>query len=256
MKNQLEIVLRLLDPRPLTSEEVEEHMEWGSTDTGTLINFHHPLYVGIHEELGPLPDDAPEGMQRLYESMDMRLKIRLKHEYIHDRPDPDPGRTIIMFERAYRPTAAYIMIRRGLYRHEPRELAEFIIDLWTDTESPDANGMWRELWRAFPMLGEPLGDVDLLDPSGTTTLYRGIAVPDEGDDDIDRPGYSWTTSRKVAEWFARRFQGLNGREIPAVLVGEVKNEHVLFCTRARNEDEVVSGAVTVTGIDYFNGVPA
>lgn len=247
MTEPITIVLRLLDPTPLTDEELDEHMEWANTDTGTFVNFHHPLYVGLHSDPGPLGDDAPEEVRRLHELMDTRARLRAKHGYLHDdAPEDRPHRMIWHFERAYRPLVAYVLIRRGLYRNEPEELAELIIDLWTDTESPHRNPIWRELLAAFPVM-EPHGDLGLLDPKGVTTVYRGVAIP-EGSDPEEEHGYSWTTSQERAEWFANRFLGLDDRDVPVLLIGKVKNEDVLFCTEARGESEVVSGAVEVTQI--------
>lgn len=239
------IITRLLDPEPLTDEELEAQMEWAKREDGrTFINFHHPFYVGLHQ------DEFPEGASEdLREALDTRLKIRIKHEYLHDK-GRTPSQMMIMFERAYRPTAAYVLIRRGLFRDDPHGLAEFIIDLWTDTEFPNRNDMWDRLWRAFPLIDEPLGDTELLDPSGITTVYRGLAVSDEDDVDMHHVGQSWTTERKTAEWFAHRFAGLEGQEIPVVLTGQVGNQNVLFCYAGRNESEVVSDAVTVTKVEF------
>lgn len=252
--NAFSIVLRILDPEPLTDEEIERHVEWAqeNSDNRTFINFHHPLYIGVHIENAEIPEGTSD---ELREAFDIRQKFRLKHGYIHDR-DRTPGQTIIMVERPYRPTAAYILIRRGIFHNDPDGLAEFIMDLWTDTEFPNRNPMWARLWRAFPLMDDPMGDTDLLDPSGTTTVYRGIAVGEEGEFDSESPGMSWTTDRDRAEWFAHRFAGMEDREIPVVLTGQVANRNVLFCYDGRNESEVVSNAVEVTKVDYLQGVRA
>lgn len=52
-----------------------------------------------------------------------------------------------------------------------------------------------------------------------------------------RAGYSWTTSRDVACWFATRFAEANGR--PLVLTADVNRSDIAAFTNARNEHEVV-----------------
>lgn len=247
MQTTAQIILRLLHPEPLTDEEIETHIEWAETNDGeTIVNFHHPFYVGIHHDISEteIPEDAPEEMRKLVEFTDMRKKLRLKHEHLHERMTDNPNSTVFWFERPYRPMVGYILMRRGKFEDQ-HELAEFIMDLWTDTESPSDNFVWADILAGFPLLNEPVGDTELLDPSGTTTVYRGIAVP-KGEDPNEEAGYSWTTDQPQAEWFARRFLGLEGRDVPMVLTGTVKNEHVMFCTDGRSEKEVVSGAVEVT----------
>jgi hypothetical protein len=250
--NMTPAIIRLLDPKPLTDEELDEQMELGKAETGTFINFHHPFYIGLHEDV-VIPDDVPEesreSLLKLREMMDVRTKIKHKHEYIH-RKNNKPDHLIWMFERPYRPTVAYILMRRGLYRDQPNELARFIMDLWIDTETPSSNYLWGEILAGWPTTLAPLGDTDLLDESGRTTVYRGIAISAEEDPDLDLhdQNLSWTTDRARAVWFAKRFSNVEEREVPIVLVGEVANEHVLFCSGDRNESEVVSESVRIIEI--------
>ena len=50
-------------------------------------------------------------------------------------------------------------------------------------------------------------------------------------------GYSWTTSKEVAYWFARRFASINGN--PLVLAAQAPKSDVAFFTNSRQEHEVV-----------------
>lgn len=243
-KTGAEIVLRLLDPTPLTDDEIEEHYAWGDDPfSDTIVNFHHPFYVGMNT---PVPDDAThpdeDFLKNLREATDIRLKFRRKHEHFHEKGDMLMSPRIFLFERPYRPMVLYILMRKGLYRDDPERLAEFIIDTWTDTESGRMQ-VWTEILEGFPMLDKTPGCEDILDPSGVTKVYRGIALGEDGE--IDDPNWSWTTDKAKAEWFANRFAGLEGREFPIVIVGEVDNDKVLFCTDDRGESEVVSQAVRI-----------
>lgn len=236
-----EIILRLLDPRPLTDEEIEEHIEWGMwgmEEPRSIVNFHHPLLIGWHHEEFPVgtPDDFKE-------AFDTRQKIKKKHQHVHAGPIHE---RIYMFERPYRPMVAYFLLRRGLHRDNEQALVEFLIDLWTDTESARMN-VWTDLLGAFPP--GPHGAVEILDPSGTTTVYRGIAVGEDGE--IDEHNPSWTTNKERATWFAVRFRNLEGREQPVLLTGEVDNDLVLFCATNRGEDEVVSNRVEVMNVEFL-----
>jgi len=64
----------------------------------------------------------------------------------------------------------------------------------------------------------------------TLDIYRGCQWR-------NRRGWSWTTERKVAEFFARRFlkNGSKGRIVTAL----VRKQNVLFYTNCRQEREVV-----------------
>ena len=73
------------------------------------------------------------------------------------------------------------------------------------------------------------GGVRLPDRRGTITVYRG------GQDDLEavRRGWSWTTRRGVAAWFARRFPQ------PLVIEARVRPVRILHACDERDEHEVV-----------------
>lgn len=73
--------------------------------------------------------------------------------------------------------------------------------------------------------GDPIPDQEFF------TLYRGVA----GNGRKRRVnGISWTSSPKVAAWFAKRYDWL---EDPAVFKITVPNNQVLACINDRNEKE-------------------
>jgi hypothetical protein len=91
---------------------------------------------------------------------------------------------------------------------------------------------------------EESGDLAEADIDGLVTLYRG-AIP------ARRDGMSWTPNRGIAEWFAHRFDGMEGDQggkvwranIPAAWV-------VAIFTTARGEAEFVVDTADLTDDDY------
>ena len=65
-------------------------------------------------------------------------------------------------------------------------------------------------------------------------IWRGVSgiTPDQA-----VKGYSWTTDRDVAAWFAMRHSDNNGS--PVVVAAEVDRENISFYSEARGEQEVV-----------------
>ena len=246
------IVERLLDPRPMTEEELELQVEFGRFmgNTGTFINFHHPFIVGLYSdemEEKAASGTLPESHQGLAEAMLVKPRIAGKHEYIHSG-DMTFERICIMFERAYRDIVAEVyLIDHGMGHDMSQEgIRDAFKWLWTDTEFPSNRPAFTDLFREFEhKLAPPFGDVELLDGSGITKVFRGIVV-DEGDnpnDDYDN--LSWTTSEETARWFSNRFR--SGDQSAIVLYGEVNNDDVWLVTNDRGESEIVSDAVKVTG---------
>lgn len=243
----MNIVKRLLDPTPLTDEELDEQVKACLIETGTLINFHHPFIVGMYfhdiEDSIATDRDFDEFRNHLL----VRPKIKLKHEYIHEG-----GRALsaqlIMFERPYRgEVAEALLVDQGLGQHLGTEkLQKELLWLWTDTEFPSRSAVWGRIFDALrEHLQPPFGDLSLLEPDGDTTVYRGISG--DWDDGPEDNGLSWTTSRDTAAWFARRF--CEEGQSPIVLTGMVAREDVWFATNNRGEHEVVSDAVRIIAIE-------
>lgn len=68
----------------------------------------------------------------------------------------------------------------------------------------------------------------------TVSLWRGTSKLSQAQ---SARGYSWTTSKEVAYWFARRFASVNGN--PLVLAAQVPKSDVAFFTNDRQEHEAV-----------------
>jgi hypothetical protein len=244
------ITRRLLDPTPLTDEEIEEQVDSCLlNDAETFINFHHPFYVGMYiQEVEESPPDST--LREHFDLALVRPRIKAKHEYIHDHDAIQ--QTLMMFERPYRPIAAEIMlIENELGYHMPRnELRSLVMSLWTDTEFPSRNMSWISIFEQFrDELEPPFGDLDLLGANGMTTVYRGVSAGPG--DPIE--GLSWTTSQATAQWFSRRFHD-PGKE-PQLLMGTVANDGIWFATNDRNESEIVSDAVRILEVRNLGITP-
>lgn len=249
--NKTDIIHRLLDPTPLTDEEVQQQVQSCFIETGTFINFHHPLYVGMYLELPELSDDAgSEEQAKIRESMQVEPKLKAKHQYINEKDRGLEGK-LVMFERAYRSEVATILLLEHRLADEmsTEELRSSFLWLWTDTEFPSRiHNTWLHLFHSLrDRLQPPFGDLLPPDTSGVVTVHRGLHAEDP--DEITDDGLSWTTSRDIAEWYSRRL--LEDDATPIVLTGEVAWGDVWFATNQRSEMEIVSDAVTLkeVGID-------
>lgn len=65
---------------------------------------------------------------------------------------------------------------------------------------------------------------------GRVRAYRGCGPN-------GKLGFSWTLKKKKAEFFAKRFSGINGRG--AVISGSCNRRDILALFQGRNEDEVL-----------------
>jgi hypothetical protein len=125
-------------------------------------------------------------------------------------------------------------------------------DVWSDSENIHENfDEWDELLR-YPRPGrEAMMDDEeraaLADMDDVITVYRGF------EQDLNEEGWSWTTDRRKAAWFARRFAQED--DCPSVLVGEVNKGAVLAYLMGRGESEVIVApeAVRVRGVFSAHG---
>jgi hypothetical protein len=85
--------------------------------------------------------------------------------------------------------------------------------VWTDTEDPgNQRAAWRRIWsRVTEANGRPLTDNPqragrLQAKHNTLTVYRGWKLPHRDFAGTAEVGWSWTTDRAKALWFATRFQ--------------------------------------------------
>ena len=113
---------------------------------------------------------------------------------------------------------------------------ELLASVWIDSENiVQMRDQWDELLadtregREFMMSDDERAALAALPE--LITVYQGHT--DERDD-----GWSWTTDRDIAEWFAGRFANLEGGE-PRMTIGNVARRSVVAYLLRRNEYEVL-----------------
>lgn len=116
------------------------------------------------------------------------------------------------------------------------EFWTLVSDVWQDSENIRENQEdWDELLRserpgrAAMMTDEERSELEAL-PS-IVTVYQGHTA--ERDD-----GWSWTTRRETAEWFARRFASFED-DVAMVTTGRIRKEDVLAYLLGRGEFEIL-----------------
>lgn len=141
--------------------------------------------------------------------------------------------------------AQYVFLHERPYRlHAFVEVAMFMKDaeywallgnIWTDSENIwECESDWIECLESDRperlAIMDSESDLAMYDNLPTTvTVYRGVSRKDR------IRGLSWTTNRKVAEWFARRFDA----ETPMLCQARVSKQDVIASFTERNESEVV-----------------
>jgi hypothetical protein len=124
-----------------------------------------------------------------------------------------------------------------------------VSDVWQDSENIPENVIaWDALLRTDRPGREAMMDDDELAALAALpeviTIYQGHT--DERDD-----GWSWTTDRKVAEWFARKFAVVEESE-PWLTVATVNRTEVLAYLLGRRESEIL---VNPDDVEYQKTLP-
>lgn len=122
--------------------------------------------------------------------------------------------------------AEYMTVNLDLFRSQPW-WAEMLVTAWSGTNERMGGTLPRDLWldlfqtadrAALRSAGDTLPDVD--------TIYRGTQIGDAG-------GFSWTSDKDMAEWFASRHKN------PLLLTRVFDESELLFFTHQREESEFV-----------------
>jgi hypothetical protein len=192
---------------------------------------HHPLIIDLCVD--------PEYCSRINRTY--LYKRKAEQEYLRDH---EWSRYIYLIERPYRVDALIRCRELGL---RGREYWEELGAVWTDSNNIWQNrAKWRKLWyvpdegREFVMEEEERAYFAALPDE--IRVYRGCRRKN------DR-GWSWTTDREVAEWFADRTSARNRGSY--VLTGIVKRSDILTltCRGIASEQEIVSDRVRVARIE-------
>lgn len=108
--------------------------------------------------------------------------------------------------------------------------------VWVDSENIRE---WQSTWDTILNMDRP-GQNAMMDEDDQKAL---AAMPEtitifQGCTDVRDDGWSWTTKRETAEWFANRFANLERGE-PMLRMGRVRKENVLAYITNRNESEIL-----------------
>lgn len=151
-----------------------------------------------------------------------------------------------VFERPYRCETLLEILQEHpeLTRDEAAEMVGYV---WIDSENIyECRQEWHSIWHDFfdfrpddfgrkahhrtSVFKETKGN-----PLHTVKVYRGFNL---GDENQQADCLSWTTCRKSAEWFARRWEGREGAS-PRILEGYVAYRDILATFDRGSENEVV-----------------
>lgn len=135
---------------------------------------------------------------------------------------------VFLHERPYRLDAFLDIFKEE--KCSLKERAELLMDIWTDCEWPNLNGSaWRTLLRIhdeYLMTTEDKARLDSLPE--TVTVFRGSSQKGKN-------GISWTLSKEVAEFFAKRFK----REDGIVYEKRILKKDIVCLTTQRGEEEIL-----------------
>jgi len=202
-------------------------------DSGLRMS-QHPLYhtLWTHEDM-EIPEHIGHGTmgkEWLRRYVEQKL-ITLNRAKL----DRDWDTYVFTHERPYRVSVLYELVRNNLIK--PRlypKLNKLVLDVWTDTEFPHQSyNEWQRIFEYCLLTGlnNALDDEERKARNNlpnTLKIYRGVRS------DEPKPGFSWTTSRKTAEWFAKRFSSkgkvvtrvASKNELVGPLMGRGENEMI------------------------------
>ncbi len=129
---------------------------------------------------------------------------------------------IFLAERPYRLEAFMHVMRNTNCQFE--KLAELLLKVWIDSENPSIN---KEIWTA---LFKKFKDSKTFNAT-KSNLPEQISIWRGGTAD----GLSWTTSKKVATWFANRFHNDN----PEIHQRQIQKSDVICFLEDRDESEII-----------------
>lgn len=139
---------------------------------------------------------------------------------------------LLFYERPYRIEAFYNVMSLM----EPWEYWEQLGRLWIDSENiREFPELWEDLLRSdIPHRQSIMTDEerDALDELPETFIIY------QGHTNIRDDGWSWTTEKSVAVWFARRFASMEECE-PRLTTALVEKRNVIAYFLGRNESEIV-----------------
>jgi hypothetical protein len=112
-----------------------------------------------------------------------------------------------------------------------------LASIWIDSENIRQNPrVWEQLLRS-----KRPGRLAIMDDEEREALEAmpGLILVYQGHTAKAHDGWSWTTKRSKAEWFARRFSDFE-RSAPRLTQGVVSKRHVIAYFAGRGESEIVA----------------
>jgi hypothetical protein len=130
----------------------------------------------------------------------------------------------------------FLHILKGLYTFDKQEYSEILRECWISTEFPHQMSnrqlidLFDSAYTEFLMTGEEV--MVLESQPEIIPVYRGVS-----DKRTKYKALSWTTSYKVADWFAHRWSKASGTQ--KILKSSIRKSDVYMYTNSRNEHEIV-----------------
>jgi len=213
--------------------ELAAYLEEGGMFGVTLLR--HPLVYAV-----PFFDTGSE-VRRLNTMLEEK-----QNQCERARAEHDHAAYIFLHERPYR-IGAFMELRDEMY---DRNYWPLLREVWTDSENIYQHAMdWWECLssdRRKRRLFTSCEDRAILrSMPNELRIYRGTSQEETLGTYL---GFSWTTDRDKALWFARRFN----REgvAPTLASGYIKKCDALGYVNARGEKEVVALPRDITGLEW------
>jgi hypothetical protein len=206
----------------------------------------------------------PDLVPHLYET-DV-IGMVLKHPLVFSVPYTGPGHSNLMYEQKTLALGQALREKRWhtyVFLHERPHRIEALVKIQEHLSDRDywelVGGVWIDSENIFQCIdewSETLGSPrkyrrhimdaderrDLRAMPETITIYRGCRR------EMNEDGWSWTTDRAKAEWFAKRHPWSDGN--PLVIEATVPKKHVVAYFTGRNESEIVAYSHAVDIVMY------
>ncbi|MBY3136505.1 hypothetical protein [Rhizobium laguerreae] len=184
---------------------------------------HHPLIINVM---------LPAG----YHKADNHAYRHRKQEVERFWREKNWRGYITLHERPYRAEALERVLFDGELALDHQATWHLIKSVWIDSENVEEHDeFWKDIWPEAK-LDVTLNTKELAafhNLPNMVPVWHGLER-----DDSKALGFSWTTHKGVAEWFAQRFARLNRR--PAyIAAGYVSKQHVKAYLLSRGEHEII-----------------
>lgn len=210
-------------------EELMGHYEGGDEPLCPELAAYHERGGRFEMIRHPLLYSVPHFKLK---NRECNLRLKLQEAELEEAVEAgDWGRAVFLHERPHR-LLAFLGYRSRMKYDTARELLR---DIWTDSENIWQNKQkWgRQLrWlrsRGWTMVDEPELFDELPDE---IEIFRGAHYSETSKAKL---GFSWTTERKIAEWFMKRFN-----QRGKLWTGIVEKKAIVGHLTGRGESEIIA----------------